>query len=154
MWEQRDENWKQGPSFYFFWNMLTGLRLNLGKTSGKCWQSSFRNKSNGHEVILPWLNLQFILVSQKPCLQILGRLGRGNSSGVTGGGAGEHSAPLAAFTGLAKQSYRAGEDIEDWGRKKGRRQKKKREEGKKNERGMKEKPCNSEYGALGSHPQW
>ena len=40
-----------------------------------------------------------------------------------------------AFTGLAKQSYRAGEDIEEGERKEGRREKKKREEGK--EGGMK-----------------
>ena len=45
-------------------------------------------------------------------------------SGVTG-----H--PLAAFTGLAKQLYRAGEDIEEGGRKKGRRQKKKEKREKK-----------------------
>ena len=44
------------------------------------------------------------------------------------------SSPLATFTGLAKQSYRAGEDIEEGGRKKGRRQKKKEKSEKKKEK--------------------
>ena len=50
-------------------------------------------------------------------------------------------ASLAPFTGLAKQSYRAGEDIEEGGRKKGRRPKKKEKREKKKEKRekMKEK---------------
>ena len=81
-----------------------------------------------------------------------------------------------AFTGLAKQSYRAGEDIEEGGRKKGRSQKKKEKKEKKKEKrerkgNLKERNCwacakmgpdhatvttvrlgahYSEYGALGS----
>ena len=50
---------------------------------------------------------------------------------------GRHSAPLAAFTGLAKQSYRAGKDIEEGGRKKGRkkgRRQEKREKKKEKEK--------------------
>ena len=39
--------------------------------------------------------------------------------------------PPAAFTGLAKQSYWAGEDIEEGGREKGRRQKKNEKREKK-----------------------
>ena len=41
---------------------------------------------------------------------------------------------MVVFTGLAKQSYRAGEDIEEGGRKKGRRQKKKEKSEKKKEK--------------------
>ena len=43
--------------------------------------------------------------------------------------------PLAAFTGLAKQSYRAGEGIEEGGRRKRRRQKKKEKREKRKRRG-------------------
>ena len=38
--------------------------------------------------------------------------------------------PLATFTGLAKQSYRAGEDIEKGGKKEGKKAKEEREEEK------------------------
>ena len=43
-------------------------------------------------------------------------------SGITGGGA-----------GLAKQSYQAGEDIEEGGKKEGKKAKEEREEGKEGE---------------------
>ena len=47
-----------------------------------------------------------------------------------------NSAPsLAAFTGLAKQSYRAGGDIEEERKKEGKKAKEEREEGKRNKRG-------------------
>ena len=57
-----------------------------------------------------------------------------DSNAHPGGGAGGTVPLLAAFTGLAKQSYWAGEDIEEGGRKKGRRQKKKEKREKKKEK--------------------
>ena len=59
------------------------------------------------------------------------------TSGITGGVQGRHS--LAAFTGLGKQSYRASEDKEERGRKKGRRQKQKEKREKKKEKREKKK---------------
>ena len=59
----------------------------------------------------------------------------------------------AAFTWLAKQSYQAGEDIEEGGRQKGRRQERKEKREKKAGPGMCQggtRACNSDYGAHGS----
>ena len=60
---------------------------------------------------------------------------------------------LAALTGLAKQSYRAGEDREEGERKKGRRGKKKEKRGKKKEKRGKKKEKREKKGKLkeGNH---
>ena len=56
-----------------------------------------------------------------------------------------------AFNGLAKQSYRAGEDIEEGGGKKGRRQKKKEKRETKKEK--REKKGKLKEGIIGHVPR-
>ena len=56
------------------------------------------------------------------------------TSGVTGGGAGEAQCPLAAFTGLAKQSrIEEGEERREEGKRRKRRGKRRKRRGEKEE---------------------